>query len=122
MCVGQQFEGENCQGVRVIAAWRSGESGPIGIGLVPPIMFGGVAGHVCPALVDRKPRKDRGRDRRTTKCVGGQFPYKADFRNSAFAMVRTWTSSGPSKIRIARCHPYIAARGTSSLTPAPPWT
>jgi hypothetical protein len=31
--------------------------------------------------------------------------------NSARAMVRRWTSSGPSKIRIARCKPHMAASG-----------
>ena len=41
---------------------------------------------------------------------------------SARATVRMCTSSGPSKIRMARCQPYIRANGKSSLTPPPPCT
>ena len=41
---------------------------------------------------------------------------------SARAMVRMCTSSGPSKIRMARCQPYSRASAVSSLTPAAPCT
>src|SRR6202022_196894 len=41
---------------------------------------------------------------------------------SVRAMVRMCTSSGPSKIRIARCQAYSRASGVSSLTPAAPCT